>query len=728
MRKNNFSINYLFDEMVDRQKATMIGKKTTDEKILEGDSLLYFKNEKKESNSYTIFLDEYTNLNSNERGYYICRIDKIINLFSDFLYYDGKLFIKSNVSMFDYLRVCLLFFDFLMENYYRYYSKSIKEKYNNMTLEEYNRDIEELYNLLYNPINSGYHSYKEYLLDRPIDDENTLEEMEEQITAYENLKEKTIYFMNPFDKALVEDLIQIYFIIKNIKTNIKININEIEYFIVDKCIEYDMKEEAFEFLFHAPHTLNEWFMSNIYDTNGARLIYNLLQDKIIKFEHWNIKTNYYYNKILNLIKESKNKNINKVYKKYNNINFCELKDLHKKIKIFADLEKDLFQWLNILGTFDDFFSFDDFLCFPIFFDLFNEYSKNFKGEDEGEYKEIEEYEERLKEEYIKEIEENIYYEEKKYQDIELSYIKDKIYSNESFDINNEYYDIDDAYDKYVSSFSNDFQIDEEEEGLYKTTSKNHDTSDYLYSHKTSDYNTENHLRLIYQEMQGFFENIYQEIKFFKHYRDRFLSTKDLSKLLKESQEIYEEYELIDISNYFDKLNIEKNNKNYNKEFAAKYLIEDFEKLNIINSEEKVERLLSYKKVRNAILTASNLWYVFETTQDMRNNKDGQDYTFFVGGYFKAIELLLYIKIKESYKSLKEKGVNLLPIYNVKGAKVDILNNNDITLGEMIKYIKREKRIVKKSNNVLLSEKIKNWTINVRNAHFHKDIISKKVML
>ena len=42
----------------------------------------------------------------------------------------------------------------------------------------------------------------------------------------------------------------------------------------------------------------------------------------------------------------------------------------------------------------------------------------------------------------------------------------------------------------------------------------------------------------------------------------------------------------------------------------------------------------------------------------------------------------------------ETGIELLPIYNTKGLKINILNDDELTLGEMYRYIKREKRLVK----------------------------------
>ncbi len=110
------------------------------------------------------------------------------------------------------------------------------------------------------------------------------------------------------------------------------------------------------------------------------------------------------------------------------------------------------------------------------------------------------------------------------------------------------------------------------------------------------------------------------------------------------------------------------------------------------------------------------------------DKNGIDYTPIVANYFKAVELLLYRKIRDKYQQLTNNGINLKKPYSVTGKKINLLDNNDneITLGEMIKYIKREDKIINnQTDKNTFVENLEMWVKDVRNSHFHKDLIVSK---
>ena len=231
------------------------------------------------------------------------------------------------------------------------------------------------------------------------------------------------------------------------------------------------------------------------------------------------------------------------------------------------------------------------------------------------------------------------------------------------------------------------------------------------------------LRFIYNEMIGFFNKLLKDYFNIKAMINDFNNISNIDELLDSSREILENYELSDVLNNSSNILI---NENYDSEKASQYLYIDLKALGIVNLEDKFNEILNYTKVKKTLLSAANFWDVYSKTQNLNIDKDGQEYTPIVANYFKAVEILLYRKIKDKYIQLSNDGINLLQPFTANGKTVDFTKNDELTLGEMAKYIRREKRIVNdKYDNLFLYEKLRNWISNVRNSNFHTDLILTK---
>ena len=195
------------------------------------------------------------------------------------------------------------------------------------------------------------------------------------------------------------------------------------------------------------------------------------------------------------------------------------------------------------------------------------------------------------------------------------------------------------------------------------------------------------LRFIYNEMLGYFNKLLKDYFNIKSMITDFNNISNIDELLDSSREILENYELFDILNKSSDVLI---NENYDSEKASQYLYMDLKLLKTENVDEKYNEILNYTKVKKTLLSASNFWNIYTKTQNLNINKDGQEYTPIVANYFKSVEILLYRKIKDKYIKLLNEGINLLQPFTASGKIVDFTKNDELTLGEMAKYIRREK--------------------------------------
>lgn len=665
------NINKKFDLIVKKQREF---SKTNYENPIEREKY-------SEGEIYKKFLNDYKKLYFNSENFNVYRIDKIIELFRKYLYKDDELYI-GEMSMYDYVRISILFFDFLMDNYYYGFYRMNMSKISKI---EFDEKIENLDNFL----KKDYYEFP--------------------YSEYSDLKESMISFWNPFDEKLVKDLIKLYYVI-NYNTHIcndaKIYKRNIEEFITFKCMEYNVKDEAFEFLIHSPNSLNIWFIDNIYDYKSAKLVYDLLQEKSSKINFYDVKISNYFNDIINILKGTNDKYLEKVYNKLNIIDIAKL-NIEDKIKVMQDIEETIFKKLKICGTYGD-------------YDLYNEIFFDYR------------------------VQPKIFYEQ--YADSNNINLKDKkrdILMERGIEslINRVELSVE-SLQNFAKKFNNEdelsnffiHQLEKKHININEITKDdlfkflinydyNLNNNNEIYKYIMNDHFTENKLRLLYQEMKGFFEDINYEIENFKYMKKKFVSLDNISRYIKESEEKCCMFELFELSKFYKKILIKEE---YDQNVAYDYLLNDFNKINNLNSEDIVNKVLCYTKVKKVLFSASYLWNLFEKTDNINIDKDGKDYTPIVANYFKSVELLLYYKIKEKCKKMMETGIELLPIYNTKGLKINILNDDELTLGEMYRYIKREKRLVKDFlDNTILADKIKYWSDNIRNSHFHKDLILSK---
>lgn len=237
---------------------------------------------------------------------------------------------------------------------------------------------------------------------------------------------------------------------------------------------------------------------------------------------------------------------------------------------------------------------------------------------------------------------------------------------------------------------------------------------------------ESKLRLLYFEIKNHFLNFDFNVGSIKHFCEDFKNISNIEKMVEDVSSKKEIFELDEISRKYNEIEI---SVDYNQVEAEMLLLDEFRNINV-DCFKYVNVINYYSKVKKLILSAVHLWNFYTKTHNMNIDKDGQEYTPLVANYFKTIEVLLYRRIRDKYQRLVSMGLSLKTPYSVSGKIIDLTDNsdNDISLGEMIKYLKRETNIL---NNDLSSEhdyflkQLEDWKEDVRNSHFHKDLILSK---
>lgn len=235
---------------------------------------------------------------------------------------------------------------------------------------------------------------------------------------------------------------------------------------------------------------------------------------------------------------------------------------------------------------------------------------------------------------------------------------------------------------------------------------------------------------IYSEMASLFSKINNIFDFSKNetldFKKDIFDSNFFDSALKDTLELVNICDLKEISEFANKSVL---TAEYDEAKVVDSLRITYENLNIRNSEELINNILKYTKVKKTLLSATYFWGLYETTQNMAIDKDGQEYTPIVANYFKAVEILLARKIRDFYLDRSRKGIQVKKIYNVKSEVVDMESSNwgeNFTLGEMCKYIKREQSIIKDGcSQTEFIELLEYWIKEIRNSHFHRDLILSK---
>lgn len=616
---------------------------------------------------YNKFMEEYNNLNYNFGYGKLYRIDKIIKLFNKYLFTSdlSDVNIQKNISIFNYIKIADMYLEFLSDNYYTYsgeYSNLFKDK-KRITTNKIQKEIHKLYKLYKIAIVSNEDDYfNKYIYNIP------------------DLQQKLIKYFDPFSQNFIKLLI---------KLNNIINTKKYNEFLLYKLLEYKMDKELFEFLEENPENFNGYVIEHVYDYNSARIVFEILNNKVNKINNKKLQLDYYYNEILSIISKSNDSFFKNVFDKIKFNNIENKIDIFEKVDMFIELEDLLFKELEIQGTW----------CYcqsPNTYNSIFEKYRTFNGTKKVK-------------------EENLFYfinDENETVDFtdNITINLDNISQN-SIDINSIIFS-DEIEEKFNFSSSTEETVFDE------------NSNDFVYKYITNDYQTENRLRLLFEEIKNNFLSLDNDLPVIKNWIELFNGINNIDLLLKKSEETMQIFELNETKKYLYSYD---DSLEYNTVEAEKMLYEDLISVNSIYA-NYLDELKKFTKVKKALLSASYIWNIYNKLQSKELDKNGIDYTPIVANYFKAVELLLYRKIRDKYQQLTNKGFNLRKPYSVIGKTINLLDNNDneITLGEMIKYLKREDKII---NNQIdknaFVENLEIWVKDVRNSHFHKDLIVSK---
>lgn len=616
---------------------------------------------------YKKFMEKYNNLNYNFGYGKLYRIDKIIKLFNKYLFTEdlSDIDIQKNISIFNYIKIANMYLEFLSDNYYTYsgeYNNLFEDK-KRISTDEIQKEIHNLFKLYKAAINSNENYYfNEYIYNIP------------------DLQQKLINYFDPFNQNFVRLLI---------KLNNIINTKKYNEFLLYKLLEYKMDKELFEFLEENPETFNKHVIEHVYDYNSARIVFEILNNKVNKINNKKLQLDYYYNEILSIISKSNDSFFKNIFDKIKFNNIENKIDIFEKVDTFIELEDLLFKKLKIQGTWS-------YCQSPNTYNSILEKYRTFNNPKE------------VKEEnifsYVIKKSETVDFDDTTTIDL------DKI-NRISIDINS--VNFSDKI-KEICTFSSP-----SEEVVFDENS-----DDFVYKYITNDYQTENRLRLLFEEIKNNFLTLDNDLPVIKNWIESFNGINNIDLLLKKSEETMQIFELNETKKYLYSYD---DSLEYNTEEAEKMLYEDLISVNSIYA-NYLDELKKITKVRKALLSASYIWNIYNKLQSKELDKNGIDYTPIVANYFKAVELLLYRKIRDKYQQLTNNGINLKKPYSVTGKKINLLDNNDneITLGEMIKYIKREDKIINnQTDKNTFVENLEMWVKDVRNSHFHKDLIVSK---
>lgn len=477
----------------------------------------------------------------------------------------------------------------------------------------------------------------------------------------EKINEFMLFLYNKFDKNFVKDLITLY---KYQTIRTIGNDENIEDFLHFLLIKVNMKEELFDFLNTYPNQFKISDINLIYDSRSAKIVFNIINNQMIYFEKFESDLNLYYDILIN------------TFEKYPDDEFSKnilnaLYDFEFKNKPLMDKIK-LFRYLEIK-------------LFDKYFDSYKYRDQSLTGKPLMTFSYYDEPHYHLEE--IKDIkfDDDIGTDCESYD--EICSMKQEIPD----DLNDKLYN----KDLDIIKFDNTIGMDSR---LY----------DELYS--------------IEQEMICVLYDKSYAYSLFKDIINNYKEVKNIKELLNQSEDLVIKYE-------FEEIQEKYNNKiDFDKDIAINQLEQDLTEINTDKYDKIINELLKYSKVSKTLLSASYLWHIFiNNNNDIE--KDGQEYTPLIANYFKTVELLLLKKIKNGYKLLIQSGEDLKVPYNCLGQKIDLLDQNEeykFTLGEMAKYIKREPKLMKDGfDNEELYEKLNMWIENVRNSHFHTDLILSK---
>ena len=647
------------------------------------------------NNSLSNDMDDYFNFETEFLGFasnseLLIDVNGFIDLFENVLFNNGKLI--NDISNED-IRYILMFFSYLYTIYKKFHGKDKDYSITDIGLSE-EEILEKLDNIrIMNKNNEDVLSY--------------LDEVNQLLAIKSNL----------FSKDMINNYLRLYYFIieKNIDNNKFISINKITELMVNLLCDYKMKEEVFDLIARSPiNLINSKIIELIYDNNSARFVYNSLNNMVLSVDKLNKFVIIMFNRILDILSKSECRQIIDAFNKYKDINIDSF-SIDDKIYIMSMLETDIFWSLKVNGIYHNNY---DLFGQDISFDINRRinYSKVFN--------------ENINKNNLLDVDSDVFSEDF-VNLLENVIINNKVNSDNKIII--DWILMNSEMTSVVLDEMSKFMFLKNNDGSCLIPSS--DVKDAFLDKfdeipisiiKTSDrlnVDVFNDLRFIYNEMIGYLNRPINDYFYIKSMIKDFNNISNIYELLENSRDILENYELSDMINKANNILL---NENYDSNRAKEYLYNDFKLLNIDNIDEKFNELLNYTKVKKTLLSAANFWNVYTKTQNLKIDKDGQEYTPVVANYFKSVEILLNRKIKDKYTKLVDSGIDLLVPRNVRNKEIDFTKNEELMLGEIANYIFYEKRIVNDDyDNLLLYEKLRNWISNVRNSNFHTDLILTK---
>lgn len=147
-------------------------------------------------------------------------------------------------------------------------------------------------------------------------------------------------------------------------------------------------------------------------------------------------------------------------------------------------------------------------------------------------------------------------------------------------------------------------------------------------------------------------------------------------------------------------------------------------------DHRLDKLVAFDEVKKLLLTAEWQWQnhvqFLDSDRKEANDDSGQEYTYIVANYLKAVEIFLCEKLANM--QVERENLPRIEIYKFGKPKDVIVGGEDyyngVTMGNFYHYILDYGTTILKptADKKKVKEYLKHWTANVRNSRFHKDTI------
>ncbi|MDV6378161.1 hypothetical protein ORD22_07850 [Sporosarcina sp. GW1-11] len=169
---------------------------------------------------------------------------------------------------------------------------------------------------------------------------------------------------------------------------------------------------------------------------------------------------------------------------------------------------------------------------------------------------------------------------------------------------------------------------------------------------------------------------------------------------------------------------------YSVNHKTSYGFTQEEQQRFAEEDNRVDKLLVCDEVKKLLLTAEWQWQnhvqFLDTSRSEGEDHTGQEYTYIVANYLKAVEVFLCDKLADI--QVEKQNLPRIGIYKFGKPKDVVIGEedyrNDVTMGNLYHYILDYGTTILKpsADKMKVKEYLTHWAANVRNSHFHKDTI------